>query len=157
FREYYTPLASFAHVHVDSRDLAEEIVQDVFLHLWTHRTEWQVTTHLRSYLYTATLNRVRSVHRTHRVREHRDRPFAQDRSDATGGAAREHSDDSVRAREVAGAIRSAIAMLPDRTREIFLLNRDAGLRYREIAVKLGVTVKTVEFHMARALVSLREQ
>ncbi len=52
--------------------------------------------------------------------------------------------------ELAIAIRSAVAALPERAREIFLLNRHAELSYREIAVRLGVSVKTVEFRMGCA-------
>jgi RNA polymerase sigma-70 factor (ECF subfamily) len=67
------------------------------------------------------------------------------------------SDDAIAHHEALTAIRAAIAELPDRTREVFLLNRDAGLSYREVAMRLGITVKTVEFHMGRALAGLRER
>jgi RNA polymerase sigma-70 factor (ECF subfamily) len=157
FRTFYAPLASFAYAHSDSREAAEEIVQELFLSIWARRTEWQVTTHLRSYLYVATLNRVRSFRRSQRV--HRTARDALVRDGMVRGAheAPERSDDAVAHHEAVTAIRAAIAGLPERTREVFLLNRDGGLSYREVAMRLGVTVKTVEFHMGRALASLRER
>jgi RNA polymerase sigma-70 factor, ECF subfamily len=157
FRTYYAPLASFAHAHSDSREEAEEIVQELFLGIWARRAEWQVTTHLRSYLYVATLNRVRSFRRSQRVHRTAHEVLAREGSVRNVHEAPERSDDSVAHHEALAAIRAAIAELPERTREVFLLNRDGGLSYREVAMRLGVTVKTVEFHMGRALASLRER
>jgi RNA polymerase sigma-70 factor (ECF subfamily) len=157
FRTYYALLASFAYAHSDSREAAEEIVQELILSIWTRRAEWKVTTHLRSYLYVATLNRVRSFRRSQRVHRAAHCVLAREGSDSDARAASERSDDSIAHHEALAAIRAAIAALPERTREVFLLNRDGGLSYREVAMRLGVTVKTVEFHMGRALASLREQ
>ncbi len=157
FRAYYAPLTSFAYAHSDSREVAEEIVQELFLAIWERRAEWQVTTHLRSYLYVATLNRVRSFRRSQRVHRAAHDVLARDGRARNAHEAPERSDDAIAHHETASAIRTAIAELPARTREVFLLNRDAGLSYREVAMRLGVTVKTVEFHMGRALASLRER
>jgi RNA polymerase sigma-70 factor (ECF subfamily) len=157
FRAYFAPLASFAYAHSDSREVAEEIVQDLFLNIWERRAVWQVTTHLRSYLYVATLNRVRSFRRSQRVHRAAHDVLARDGHARNAHEALERSDDAIARHEAISAIRSAVSELPERTREVFLLNRDAGLSYREVAMRLGVTVKTVEFHMGRALASLRER
>jgi RNA polymerase sigma-70 factor (ECF subfamily) len=53
-------------------------------------------------------------------------------------------------------IERSIAALPDRRREIFTLSREQGLKYREIAEKLGISIKTVETQMGQALKDLRE-
>lgn len=157
FRTYYAALASFAFAHTDSREVAEEIVQDLFLSIWTRRAEWEVTTHLRSYLYVATLNRVRSFRRSQRAHHAANFVLAMERNGGGEREAPERTDDALAHQEALTAIRAAIAALPERTREVFLLNRDGGLSYREVAVRLGITVKTVEFHMGRALASLRER
>ncbi len=157
FRTYYAPLAGFAYSHSDSREVAEEIVQDLFLAIWERRAEWRVTTHLRSYMYVATLNRVRSFHRSQRVHRAAHDVLARDGRARDAHQAPERSDDALACHETIAAIRAAVAELPERTREVFLLNRDGGLSYREVAMRLGITVKTVEFHMGRALASLREQ
>lgn len=157
FRAYYSSLASFALAHTDSREVAEEIVQDLFLSIWMRRAEWEVTTHLRSYLYVATINRARSFRRSQRVHRAADHVLAREGGGGSERESPERSDDAAAHRELLIAIRAAIASLPERTREVFLLNRDGGLSYREVAIRLGVTVKTVEFHMGRALASLRER
>lgn len=157
FRSYYASLASFAFAHTESREVAEEIVQDLFLNIWMRHAEWEVTTRLRSYLYVATINRARSFRRNQRVHRTANHLLAREGGDGSERESTERSDDAVAHRELLIAIRTAIAALPERTREVFLLNRDGGLSYREVAMRLGVTVKTVEFHMGRALASLRER
>ncbi|HDS06456.1 MAG TPA: sigma-70 family RNA polymerase sigma factor [Bacteroides sp.] len=57
--------------------------------------------------------------------------------------------------EVTGLVSRTIERLPGRTREIFRLNRQEGLKYKEIAGKLDISVKTVEAHMGKALKALR--
>ena len=67
------------------------------------------------------------------------------------------ADAETEASELQDAIRDAIAALPPRTREVFLLSRERNLRYSEIAEQLGVTVKAVEANMSRALRQLRDK
>ena len=59
--------------------------------------------------------------------------------------------------ELERAVRSAIASLPEKSREVFQLSRDQGLKYSEIAAVLEVSVKTVEKRMGQALAELRER
>lgn len=61
---------------------------------------------------------------------------------------------AIEAKELMTAYAAAVAALTPRTREVFLLHRVEELRYREIAERLGITVATVEYHMARALAEL---
>jgi len=57
--------------------------------------------------------------------------------------------------EVSGLISRTLEALPVRTREIFKMNRQEGLKYREIAQKLSISEKTVEANMGKALKALR--
>jgi len=57
--------------------------------------------------------------------------------------------------EVSELLAHALEALPERTREIFRLNRQEGLKYREIAVRLSISIKTVESNMGKALKALR--
>jgi RNA polymerase sigma-70 factor (ECF subfamily) len=69
----------------------------------------------------------------------------------------EASDSQVQASELQAALTKAIAELPPRTREVFVMSRERGLRYSEIAEELGVSVKAVEANMSRALRILRDR
>ena len=63
--------------------------------------------------------------------------------------------ESMEYEEISAMISKTLEELPERTREIFELNRQEGLKYREIAERLSISVKTVEAHMGKALKALR--
>ena len=151
FRAYHAPLCSFAHRYVRAPDVAEELVQEVFLHLWQQRAAWEGRGALKTYLYTAVRNAAVSYLRHERVAQRRsaetlalfDRPpLAADRAAAS--------------HETAAAVRAAVDRLPERCRLVFTLNREQGLTYTEIAATLGLSVKTVDTQMGRALKALRK-
>lgn len=151
FRAHYAGMASFVQRFVRSPDVAEELVQDVFLKLWTKRAQLAEIETLRTYLFRAArntaLNHLRRVKLERRWQEEQG---VDDDPPATFAA-----DDEATEQEVAAAVQEAIQRLPPRCREIFLLSRDGGLTYAEIARTLEISVKTVETQMGRALKSLR--
>lgn len=151
FRAHYAGLTSFAIRFVRSRELAEELVQDLFLSIWSKREDMPSVESFRTYLFRAIRNRALN----HLRREKLERRWTEQAVDESEGAAPTHSDEVAIEGEVSGAIRAAIDKLPARCREVFLLSRDGGLTYIEIAESLGISVKTVETQMGRALKSLR--
>jgi RNA polymerase sigma-70 factor (ECF subfamily) len=151
FRANYAILVRVAESMLRDRATAEEIAQDVMLELWRRRDSLEVTESVRGYLLQATRNRSLNALR-HRAIERRSEP------QITNGVARlPATDAAVREREIAVAIQEAIAGLPDRCRQVFELSRLDGLKYTEIASKLGISVKTVEVQMGKALRVLRER
>jgi RNA polymerase sigma-70 factor (ECF subfamily) len=158
FRAHYAALVTFAAHYTRARDVAEEVVQETFLALWERweregAGESDAVT--RSYLFSAVRYRVLSVLRHERVArrwsEREVRELALDARDAVEhpGPAALDADDLAR------AVRRAVAGLSEKTRVVFLLSRERGLTYTEIAEVLDVSVKTVELHMTRALKALR--
>jgi RNA polymerase sigma-70 factor (ECF subfamily) len=146
FDAYAEPLLAFAYARVRSREVAEEIVQDLFLNLWTRRVGWVVARSLKTYLFQAVHNRVLNYRRD-------ARPAADVPLEAF--PSRESTDAAVRQAELRRAIDRAIAALPERNRLVFLLVRQHQLSYREVGDILGITEKTVESHMLRAFNALR--
>jgi len=147
FREHYARLCELVHGYVQSTDVAHDVVQDVFLALWQRRVDPASLN--AAYLYTAVRNRALKVLRHHRVAQrYRER-------NATPEWDPRSTDDRVRQRETAEAIDAAIAQLPDKCREIFLLSRRQHMTNTEISAALGISVKTVETQMWRALRKLR--
>jgi len=151
FREHYAPLVRCAEAMLHRRDVAEEIVQDVLLALWQRRGSLVVEDSLRAYLFRATRNRALN-HLRHVAIERKAEPelSAVEPPDAVAPSA-------MIGDEMNAAVRSAIGALPPRCREVFELSRVGGLRYAEIAVTLGISVKTVEAQMGKALRVLREE
>lgn len=151
FRAWYPPLVQFAERLLREREGAEEVVQDVMLELWKRRETLVITGSPQGYLYQSTRNRALNRLRHLRV-ENRDDEFDADTLPSRGA-----SDGEAAASEVEVALEKAVNSLPPRCRQVFELNRVQGLKYAEVAEALGISVKAVEAHMARALRTLREQ
>ena len=151
FRSTYAQLVGVTRSILRDADVAEEIVQDVLLELWRRRAELVVEDSLRAYLFRATRNRALN-HLRHLAVERRGEPFARGEL-----AVLPHADARLAASEMERAVQAAINDLPDRCREVFQLSRLHGLKYSEIAESLGISVKTVEAQMGKALRTLRER
>jgi RNA polymerase sigma-70 factor (ECF subfamily) len=149
FRAHYAQLVGFAQGLLRDRAPAEDAAQEVMLELWRRRTEVTITESLRAYLLRATrnraLNQLRHVNVQKRAEPH---IMGEDSVNATGAS-------ELTASELKSAIVEAIAELPPACREVFELSRGRGLRYAEIASTLGISVKTVESQMGKALKHLR--
>ena len=151
FKAHYAGMASFVQRFVRSADLAEELVQDVFLKLWSKREQLAEIETFRTYLFRAARNTALNYLRRAKLERRWREEQGTDADPPTTFAA----DDETVEQEVALAVQEAINKLPPRCREIFLLSRDGGLTYAEIARSLEISVKTVETQMGRALKSLR--
>lgn len=147
----YARLCRFACRMTGSAAAAEDIVQDVFAAIWRRHTEFDYTEPL-PYLFQAVRNRAVSYQRQTRTQ-----------GDRLAGLAREWGDrqtapaDLPETNDLARAIDAALAALPERRRLIFAMHRDQQLTYGEIAAELGISIKTVETQMGRALKSLRDR
>jgi RNA polymerase sigma-70 factor (ECF subfamily) len=151
FRQWYAPMVAMTAALLRDRGPAEEVVQDVLLELWRRRHTLTFETSIRAYLFQAARNRALNYLRRERV-EARGEPTI-----AAAMPSPEPADSEARESELNIAIQSAIAGLPDRCREVFELSRVRGLKYSEIATELGISVKTVEAQMGKALRVMREK
>lgn len=151
FRQWYAPLVATTTALLRDRGPAEEVVQDVMLELWRRREGITFETSLRAYLFQATRNRALNYLRRQRVEARGEATIA------AGMPTPEPADSEAREGELNVAIQEAIAGLPDRCREVFELSRIRGLKYAEIATELGISIKTVEAQMGKALRVMREK
>lgn len=152
FRDHYAELCTFVCRYVRSDDVAEDILQDLFLSMWRGRERWvSAGDALRPLLYVAARNRALDHLKHRQVREHYAQSVLQEMPEQRVSA----TDEAVLVREVREEIDAAIQSLPERAREIFRLSREHGLTYREIAERLGLSIKTVENQMGRSLKKLR--
>jgi RNA polymerase sigma-70 factor (ECF subfamily) len=151
FRAFAPGLCVLVTRYVKSGAVAEELVQELFLDLWRRRSELVVETALSGYLYTAARHRALN----HLKRENRLTRWCTDE-----GQHREEADPTAPDESAlldALELQDAIQHLPARCRLIFTLNRHQDMTYVEIAKSLGLSIKTVETQMGRALRSLRER
>lgn len=134
-----------------SRAVAEEIVQDVLLELWKRRESLTDDSSPQAYLFQSTRNRSLNHVRHEKVAQ-KSEPYAKMPETVESLAHSQMVEDEMRI-----AVERAVEALPDRCREVFELSRTKGMKYTEIAAFLGISVKTVEAQMGKALRILREE
>lgn len=141
---YYSKLVRFAKEFVQHEEDAENITQDVFTDLWEKRDFISHIENMNAYLFRLVRNRCLDYLR-HKLSEQRYMESLQ--LSCEEEAVEDHDTEIL--------IRAAINSLPKRCRDIFLLSRVEGLKYREISEHLGISVNTVECQMGIALKKLR--
>jgi RNA polymerase sigma-70 factor (ECF subfamily) len=168
---HHDGLWRFAYAYVRSRDVAEELVQDVFLSLWEARASWEVRTRARAWLFAAVrhlalnyLRHERVVARAHGVRGGVSgawRPGHPDTGagaalveESTMGAPPAGQQEAAEARELEEAIARAIAELPERRRIAMTLRWKEDMSPLEIANVLGTTPEAVRVLLTRARADL---
>lgn len=155
FRELYERHEGRVYAYLwrllGDRGQAEDLRQEAFVRLWAAREDWEDSGSVAGYLIRVARNLALNTQRHEQV-AHRWRVLV-----SSDPAPTPPPPDLVLAQEnLAARIYAAIEALPERPREVFILKRDAGLSYREIAEQLGISPKTVEVHMSRAYKLLRE-
>ncbi len=149
FREHYPLLVVSATRLLNERALGEEVAQDVMLELWRRRESLVLSGPVRAYLQQATRNR--SLNRLRQAKTaQRGEVYVRGPSESPAPDAQTIST------ELQAAAEKAIAALSGPQREVFEMNRTQGLTYNEIAEVLGISVKSVEARMGRALKQLRD-
>ena len=151
FYLYYDPLCQYAYNLVKEKHACEDIVQEIFLRIWEKKQELIGTVELRFYLYTA----VRNNSLTH-IEKSRKLMITELSGEEQATAPPEpdrHQQHPVR--DYNSLLEDALAQLPVKCREVFVLSRISKLTYQQIADTLDISIKTVENQMSKALRILR--
>lgn len=142
YRLHWQRLYDFALIKTQDKDVAEEIVQDLFVTIWENRKELRII-NLQSYLFTSVRNRI--------INHYNQKIFA-DLDTATDTVAPDYP---LFLDELESALSEALGQLPPKTHNIFMMNRFEGKSAREIAQKLNIPQRTVEYHITQALRQLK--
>lgn len=149
FRELYllmyAPLMRFATIYTHSEQMAEDVLSDVFMKLWERRSLLHEVQNLRVYLYTAIKNT--ALNHRNKQAAFADPEEALDQVLAAGP----DPENMLISAELLKQIQQIISQLPPRCKLIFQLAKEEGMRYKEIADILGISVKTIDNQLAIAL------
>ena len=150
FQQFYRPLCQYAYSIIHNQDETEDIVQEIFCKLWEQREKIEIHTSTKSYLYrmvhNACLNRIKQTELQY---EHHEQIAYLSASDYN------NVEKTMENKELRHKINLAVASLPERCREAFLLSRMQHLSYAEIAQKMQISSNTVETQIVKALKTLR--
>jgi RNA polymerase sigma-70 factor, ECF subfamily len=152
FRTYYQSLCNYAYTFIQDRDDAEEVVQSTFLSVWEKREALEIHTAVKPYLYAMVRNACLNLLKHEKIKQrHVEGELA------VAERSVESVTRAVMASELEVRICEAMEQLPEQCRLIFKLSRFEELKYAEIADQLGLSIKTVENQMGKALRIMREQ
>ena len=149
FEQYYPVLVTFVLRYVADLDQAQELVQEVFIKLYQKREALHITQSLKSYLFKAVYHQCLNTLKQAQLRQQHQQQAAQERPDA------DDADHLVEAESIQ-RIYQAIEALPEQCRRIFTLNRFEGMSNQAIADHLGLSKRTVETQISKALKLLRQ-
>ncbi len=152
FNYYYPRLFNFSRKFLKIEEGIDDIIQEVFVKIWQNRKKINSEATFNSYIFTITrnllLNELRSRLNNKKTRDEiRSLSLAQEYS----------SLDEIEYNDVKGKVDQLINTLPERQKEIFVLSRTEGLSHKEIAEKLGISTKTVEYHITQSSRFLKEK
>lgn len=158
FREYYVPLCAYSRRYVGRKDVAEEIVSDTFLKIWENRASIQINTSIKSYLFQAVYNNSLYYLRKLKNEAILEDYFSNTASEniAFSTLADEIPEESLVMDDINTRIEEAVGKLPDQQQKAFRLKRFDGRKNAEVAEIMGISVKTVEMHLAKATLTLRK-
>ncbi|MBP7497579.1 MAG: RNA polymerase sigma-70 factor [Bacteroidales bacterium] len=149
FHKYYNPLVVYANTLLKDIDETQDIVQQVFVSVWEKRNEIEFHTSVRAFLYKSVYNSCINFIKQKTIRNDylKEARFTEENP---------LFNDTASHKELQTKIDYAIDSLPEQCRKIFRMSRYDEMKYREIADKLNLSVKTVENQMGKALKVLRE-
>ena len=151
FQKYYSPMCHFARQFLHDSQMAEETVQELFVHLWEKRQSLTIETSVKHYFFRSIRNQCLNQIQHQKVRQ-------QYASHVMEWSQQEADPEQYYIEvDLIKRIEKSIESLPPKRQEIFRLSREQGLKYKEIADQLNISIKTVEAQMGLALKHLRDE
>ena len=150
FKQWYEPLCRYAHSILNNQEEAEDVAQKTFCKLWDTHDKLEIHTSMKSYLYKMVHNTCLNTIKQWQLQSKHQEIIANNSVTAVNLV-----EQSLGYKELNQKIELAIAALPERCREVFLLSRMQHYSYAKIAETLQISPNTVETQMVKALKVLR--
>jgi RNA polymerase sigma-70 factor (ECF subfamily) len=148
---YYGKLFNLAKSLVKQDELAEEITNDVFMNLWARRASLAEINNFTYYCYTSVKNKALTCLSKNQLKSVNIDDVNVDVADSSATG-----EDKLVCEDLTKLINTTLSKLSDQCRLVFKLVKEDGLKYREVADLLDISIKTVEYHMGNALKTLAQ-
>lgn len=147
FVRYYSRLCVFVFKLTQNYNASEDVVQELFIRLWTNRQKLEINENISGYLYRASKNAALNYLRTENNRKKtlNNMPFQEWSTD----------ENMIEQVEFSVALHHCIEQLPNRSKEVFMKSRFDGLKQKEISDQLGISVKTIKNQIWKSLQFLK--
>jgi RNA polymerase sigma-70 factor (ECF subfamily) len=147
FDAFYGKLLEVAKFFVNDQFLAQDIVSEVFIKVWKNRSNLEEIKAIDAYLYIATKRQS-----LNQIRNSKNKKLVSIEKLDTDIYVESRSPEKILfSKEFASIINTAIQDLPSKCRLVYTLVKDDGMKYQEVADTLGISIKTVEMHVGKAL------
>lgn len=156
FYKHHQSLFHFALSITRSRDLAGDIIQDVFLKIWRNRQEWHIKVDVSVYLYQAVRNQSLNTLQAHKSRNQLEHRFQEEYQASLEWVAEDPFLDEKKSQQIKQIWR-IVESMPEKRRAVFHLHKKHGLSYQEIAEVCDISIRTVENHIAQSLQYIRSE
>jgi len=154
FKQHYGMVCNTINHYLKDRSKTEDVAQDMFAELWAKRNQLNIHTSVPAYLRRMAVTRTLNY-----IRDSRKHDWDELDAPTTGMAQAAVEPDilnSLEEAELSHKINGAIQQLPEKCRVVFLMSRMEEMSYAEIAANLGISIKTVENQIGKALKLLRQ-
>ena len=148
FDQFYDNIRGYIYFKCGDQDLAEDLAQDTFIKLWENRSKIDRST-VKSYLYTIAGNLTINYLKRQQLKY----KFVNQSEQRTE---KSNPEFILEMKEYEAKLQGVIETLPEGSREVFLMNRLEDIKYKDIAERLGISVKAVEKRMSKALKIIRD-
>ncbi len=151
FNKYAPRLFKFAYSYLKNKEDAEELIQNVFLTIWLKRNTIDISRNIKAFIYTITVNEIYDLIRKRRI----ERVFQSHASlNQTGFEFQTWN--SVLRNELKNNLFHIVNRLPEQQQKVFNLSRMEGFTNDEIAEKMNLSKRTVENHLYRAIIFIKQ-
>lgn len=150
YERHWQKLYSFAFKRIRSREISEEIVQEFLTNLWANRRSINITTSFEGYIYTAIRNLILNYF-AKEARYNKYQQFTQLFSHDIDNS----TEETVYINDLNSNLQKELDFLPSKCRSVFELSRKENKTNKQIAAELGISEKTVESHLTKAIKRLR--
>jgi len=152
FHYYYSGLFAYCERITGDGQSAEDIVQDLFVHLWIKHNQININSSLKNYLFISVKNRALDFIKHEKIKSEKLNSNSESEKSIENLSSFWFAES-----ELQEIVDKSLEKLTPRCREIFLLNRFEGIKNQEIAEKLGISKRTVELQISNALKILRRE